>query len=111
MRIEKRKSVIGLSLVTAMLLGSSAYAGKIIGVDATTTYVPTETPTQFGFGGWNFDNVNVRITDLDYNTIDKNFDISDGTYDVMILGDSFESDISTGLEIRVHLHGKDWPVG
>ena len=24
---------------------------------------------------------------------------------------SFESDISTGGEIRGHLHGKDWPVG
>ena len=106
-----KKRVLGLSLVTAILLGSSAYAGKIIGVDATTPYEPTDPLTQFGFGGWNFDNVDVKITDLEYNDIGKTFDISDGTYDEMVLGDSFESEILTDGEIRGHLHGKDWPVG
>jgi hypothetical protein len=62
----------GLSLAAVLLLGSSAYAGKIIGVTAGIDHVLTEPlPTQYGFvngiSGWNLDNVNVKITDLEFN--------------------------------------------
>jgi len=106
-----KNKFVGMSLVTAMLLGSSAYAGKIIGVDANASYEATTPPTQHGFGGWNLDNVIVKITDLDFNEIAKTFDPTNGTYDIMEIGDTFESEISTGGEIRGLLHGKNWPVG
>ena len=69
-----------------------------------------------GFGGWNLDNVDVKITDLDYNTIaTKNFTKSDGSYSTMEVGDTFEVDIHDSLDtsgtIMAKLHGKDWPVG
>ena len=97
-----------------MLLSSNAYAGKIVGVDANAPYVATTPPTQHGFvngvSGWNLDNVNVKITDLNYVEISKQF-YPDGTYDLMDINDSFESEISSDGEIRGLLHGKDWPVG
>lgn len=110
-----RNKIFGLSLVTAMLLGSSAYAGKIIGVDASTPYTKSVPQTQFGWGGWDLvkSNVVVNITDRGYeNPIPDSFDITTGTYDPALLVDrSFESFISTGGEVRARLHGKDWPVG
>ena len=69
-----------------------------------------------GFGGWNLGNVNVKMTDLDYVLNGKTFDETDGSYDPMVLGDTFESDIhdtiaaNTGV-VLVNLHGKNWPVG
>ena len=51
------------------------------------------------------------MTDVEYNPTSKNFNPGDGTYDVMIEGDSFESQIMTDGEHRGNLHGKDWPVG
>jgi len=112
-----RNKVFGLSLVTAMLLGSSAYAGKII-TNAGDPQNPSSTWTknyQYGFGGWNFDNVNVRIVSTsDYNTPTLgSFNTSTGYYTGMGEGMSFVSDIkdrSTGT-IIANLHGKDWPVG
>ena len=111
MENEKRKSVVGLSLVTAMLLGSSAYAGKII-TDADVNNIVVEENKQFGFGGWNFDNIDVRIVDVaDFSGSIGDFNTTTGIYSAMTYEESFESDISTGGEIRGHLHGKDWPVG
>jgi len=108
-----KTNFVKMSLAAAMLLGSSAYAGKIIGVTAGTPHVLTEPlPTQYGFGGWNLDNVNVRMikveTGEDSGLI---FNESNGTYDIMTFGDSFRSDISVDNEIRGILSGKDWPVG
>ncbi len=103
-----KKRVLGLSLVAAMLLGSSAYAGKII-TDADS--VAWTQNKQYGFGGWNLNDVVVNMTDIDYNVIAKTFDTVDGTYDTMVAGDSFESYIMTEGEHRGNLHGKDWPVG
>lgn len=69
-----------------------------------------------GFGGWNLDNVNVKITDLDFNEITtKSFTKSDGSYSDMVVGDTFESDIYNSLDttgtVMAKLHGKNWPVG
>jgi len=123
MKTQNGKNVLGLSLVTAMLLGSSAYAGKIVTnagdpTDASNIRVDNQ---QYGFGGWNFDNVNVRIVDVN----DFTGDI--GTFDTLIIGaytglvseTSFESDIKditynprvSGNTVMGHLHGKDYPVG
>ncbi len=105
-----KTNIVKMSLVTAILLSPGAYAGLIIGANASAPYVPTTPPTQFGFGGWDLGNVAVKITDTEYNTIAKTF-YPDGSYDKMVLGDSFESEISTDGEVRGLLHGKDWPVG
>ncbi len=108
---NKKERYIGLSLITVLMLGTSAYAGKIIGANASDPYVATTPATQSGFGGWDLTNVTVKITDLNYNEIAKLFDTSNGTYDTMTVGDSFESQISTNDVHRGNLHGKDWPVG
>ncbi|NOR55671.1 MAG: choice-of-anchor F family protein [Sulfurovum sp.] len=116
MKSENGKSILGLSLVVAMLLGSSAYAGKIKGADATDAYVPTvPLPTQFGFGGWSFDNVDVRIVNVaDFSGSIGDFNTTTGVYSSMTYEESFESDIISredNVTIMGHLHGKDWPVG
>ena len=113
MKTQNGKNVLGLSLVTAMLLGSSAYAGKIIGVDAGTAYDNTTPPTQYGFGGWNFENIDVRIVDVsDFSGNVGDFNTITGVYTAMGADMSFESDIKNEADVVVgHLHGKDWPVG
>ena len=101
-----------MSLTTVLLLSTSVYAGKIIGVEANTPYVAEEPPRQYGFGGWNLDNVNVKITDLDFVEISKTFNETNGTYDAMVVGDTFESDIlDSENNVLGRLHGKDWPLG
>ena len=117
---------IGLSLMATMLLGSSAYAGKIIGIDAGTPWEDnvTNPPQQYGFGGWNLENVNVKMVLVDdMTTVIGDFNTTDGTYTQMELGDTFESEIynitdynatsgnTVGTTVMAHLHGKDWPVG
>jgi len=106
-----KRNIIKMSLISAMVLSTGSYAGKIIGVTAGTPHALTEPPTQYGFGGWNLNNVNVKITDLEFNEIDKQFNPNDGTYDPMEIGDTFESELWVGEEIRGLLHGKNWPVG
>jgi len=108
---EMKKNIVKMSLVTAMLLSSGVYAGTIIGSNATDAYVATTPPTQTGFGGWDLIDVVVKMTDTDYNPISKTFNTGDGSYDPMVVGDSFESQIMTEGEHRGNLHGKDWPVG
>ena len=49
MKKNYKNKFLSMSLVTAMLLGTSAYAGKIIGANPTDEVLPL---TQFGFGGW-----------------------------------------------------------
>ena len=109
------KRTLGLSLVAAMLLGSSAYAGKIITnagdpTDASNIRVDNQ---QYGFGGWNFDNVNVRIVDVNDFTGDiGTFNTVTGAYTGLVPETSFESDIKNAAGTVVgHLHGKDYPVG
>ena len=112
MKTCKKTNLVKMSLAAVLLLSTAAYAGKIVGVEANTPYVAEEPPKQYGFGGWNLDNVNVKITDLDFVEISKTFNETNGTYDAMVSGDSFESDIldSEG-KVLGRLHGKDWPLG
>ncbi len=115
MKLQSEKKFLGLSLVTAMLLGTSAYAGKIITdagdpADAGNIRVDNQ---QYGFGGWNFDNVNVRIVDVNDFTGDiGEFNTTTGEYIGLVPETSFESDIkNTAGTVVGHLHGKDYPVG
>ncbi|MCW8821013.1 MAG: choice-of-anchor F family protein, partial [Sulfurovum sp.] len=104
-----KTNIVKMSLVTAMLLSSGAYAGHIIGANPGDT---VELETQFGFGGWNLDDVVVSIVSVtDFTTVTGTFEPTDGTYTTMVVGDSFESAISTEAEVRGLLHGKNWPVG
>ncbi|CAA6824695.1 MAG: Unknown protein [uncultured Thiotrichaceae bacterium] len=114
-RTVSEKGAFGLSVAIAMILGSHAYAGKIIS-DApegdTLSSATSTTNKQFGFGGWNLDNVEIRVVDTDDFTGNVgSFNEADGTYTGMRADKSFEADITTGGEVRGHLHGKDWPVG
>ena len=59
-----KRNVLKLSLVTAMLLGSNAYAG-LIKTDADLSNIVVTPDKQFGWGGWNLDNVNVRMIDVE----------------------------------------------
>lgn len=114
MKYEHRTKIIGLSIVVAALLGSNVYAGKII-TDADVNNIVVTADTQYGFGGWNFDNIDVRIVNIeDFSTALPGtfFSTVDGSYTTMGTDESFESDIKNELGVVVgHLHGKDWPVG
>lgn len=108
------KKKLGLSLIASMTLLSTVYAGKII-TNAGDVENPIITPNnQYGFGGWNFDNVNVRIVNTDaFSGSVGTFYDNNGTYTPMGENMSFESDIWSldGMTLLAHLHGKDWPVG
>ncbi|HEY9191184.1 MAG TPA: choice-of-anchor F family protein [Sulfurovum sp.] len=110
-----RTNFVKMSVAAAMLLASNAYAGKIIGADADAPYVETTPPTQHGFGGWNFDNVDVRMINAETGELSgEEFYEVDGTYTPLTYGDSFASDITvseTNTTIMGTLNGKDWPVG
>jgi len=109
-----KRNIVKMSLVAGMLLGTNAYAGKII-TDADLSNVVVEASTQFGFGGWNLDNVNVRMVNAETGAATGGiFNELDGTYDAMAAGESFDSDILGGddnVTVMGELHGKDWPVG
>ncbi|EIF51257.1 choice-of-anchor F family protein [Sulfurovum sp. AR] len=110
MKKNYKNKILGMSVAAAMLLGSSVYAGKIIGATPGDTVFDS---TQFGYGGWSLDNVVVNITsDSDFSDIIYG-DIlqASAVYPEMDDTMSFESIISTGGEVRGKLHGKDWPVG
>lgn len=87
---------IGLSVMAAMLLGSSAYAAQIVGADVggADPYAEWNPNTQFGFGGLNLENVTVNMITADGNApIVGTFDPITGEYPVMALGDSYESSV------------------
>lgn len=131
MKNTNRKKFLGLSVAAALLLSTSMYAGKIITnatYDANITNSSAAIVTankQFGFGGWNLENVVVKvvsITDYTLALVGSWFDELTGEYSsaagtpatAMSAGMSFESDIYSrdgSNEIRGRLHGKDWPVG
>ncbi|UPT76567.1 choice-of-anchor F family protein [Sulfurovum sp. XGS-02] len=114
MKKNYKNKILGMSAAAAMLLSSSAYAGKII--TDTDTQGWNEL-TQYGFGGWNLENVVVNITsdqnfsNIIYGDIFPDPTSTDGSYPTMDDTMSFESIISVGGEERGKLHGKDWPVG
>jgi hypothetical protein len=104
-----KKNIIKLSLLATVVLTSSVYAGNII-TDADQGIVTAN--KQFGYGGWNLDNVDVKIVQLsDHHHNIGTFNEADGTYSTMGVGYSFESDIYGVAGVMGRLHGKDWPVG
>jgi len=101
------KKAVGLSLVTAVVLGTNAYAGLIKTDAGDVTNPVVEQNKQYGFGGWNMDNVNVLINDTE-----GLFNNDDGTYSEYSSEDSnFTSEITTEGAVRARLNGKDWPIG
>ena len=102
----------GLSLAAFLVLAPFSEAGKI------GPLVDQASPAHSsGYGGWNLNNVDVKMTDTDFvlDVTKTIFDKSNGSYATMVLGDSFESDIHDSLDtsgpVLVNLHGKNWPVG
>ena len=67
--------LIALSLITIISLNSSLIAGKI------TTQTQGMPSNVDGFNGWNLDNVDVLITDTNYQSNGKNYDQNTGSYD------------------------------
>ena len=113
--MKRNTKMILLSSTVILLLSSTVYAGKIL-TDAEVNDINVTTDQQFGFGGWNFDNVDVRIVDTsDFSTAlpGTGFDTLTGSYQTMDYNQSYESDIKDVITGTVmgHLHGKDWPVG
>ena len=119
-----KKTPMALALATAvtMLLSSNIQAGQIVtdapeGEELKTAV--SEANKQFGFGGWDISpssNVTVNVVDAeDLVTVTGSFDQETGIYSDMVLGHSFESEITSTdgevEEIRGLLHGKDYPVG
>ncbi len=116
MKKNYKNKILDMSVAAAMLLGSSAYAGKIIGANPPSAPLEPNLSQQFGFGGWDFGNVDVRIVNInDFSTPLPGtiFDTTDGTYTSMDYNQSFESVIKEigSAEERGLLHGKNWPVG
>jgi len=111
----QENKLITLSLVAMLGVLPLLEAGKISGPFSTPLVDQAAPSHSSGFGGWNLGNVNVKMTDSNYAPNGKTFDKSDGSYDAMVDGDSFESDIYDSLDtsgtVMVNLHGKDWPVG
>ena len=112
MKTHNNSKVIGLSLVLLLGLSTVIEAGRI-GPLVDQLDPPAKSS---GYGGWDLANVDVKVTDLDFTEIAKTFDKTDGSYSpVMVLGDSFESDIYDSVDtsgaVLVNLHGKNWPVG
>ena len=121
------KKGVALSAIAILMLGSNAYAGKIISdadlnLKGSAGYVVEN--KQFGFGGWDFGNIDVRIVNVDdFSTAlpGSEFDTETGIYTPMEANMSFESDIkdityapgsqTVGTTVMGQLHGKDWPVG
>jgi len=103
MKLHSKSKMIGLSIIACLGLVGTLNAGII------TTNPAASTP---GYGGWNLGNVDVFVTDLDFNPISKGFNKTDGSYDTMVVGDTFESQVKDdGSVIMGKLHGKNWPVG
>jgi len=102
-------NIIKYSLLAAVVLSSGTFAGHIV-TDTDMGFTPNK---QFGFGGWNLDNVNVKITQEPfYNHNVGTFNALDGTYSTMGYGYSFESEIrGEDGSVTGKLHGKDWPIG
>ena len=111
------KSKFKLSLVAAACMSVAAvpvYAGQIVGVQQGAPSPTLANDWDNGFGGWNLDNVNVKIVNVDTGEVveGKTFNKADGSYTEMVLGDTFVSEVNDGAgNIMSNLHGKDWPVG
>ena len=89
--------MVKMSLVASMLLTSGAYSAQIIGADVTDPDNPVpqwDAGFQFGFDGWNLENVTVNmVTGDDNDPIVGTFDPDTGSYPIMALGDSYESSV------------------
>ena len=59
-----KTNMVKMSLVAVMVLSSGAYAG-MIKTNADLNDATVLDNQQFGFGGWNLDNVNVKIVSTD----------------------------------------------
>lgn len=116
-KVMMRKNTFKLSLIAGLCLGaevSVVNADRLIGVQQSLPS-PVVAADEQGFGAWNLDNVNVRIVDVDSGlTVGKTYDETDGSYDPMVVGDTFVSDVTNqinGGTVMANLFGKNWPVG
>lgn len=113
MKNENFSKKVRLSILVSMLLSSNIYAGKIM-TDANLSNIIVTENKQFGFKGLNFNNLDVRIVDIqDFMGDLGEFNTLTGIYSGLGVDMSFETDIynSDKDTILGHLHGKDWPVG
>lgn len=123
MKTKQTKKLL-LLLAACLLNTAPAQADNVVGITGPTSAVQTQGTAitdydfssykQFGFGGWDLDNVTVRIVSTtDVTTITSTFYPSTGIYDPMISGDTFISYITDGPggSRTGSLKGKDWPVG
>lgn len=100
--------MVKMSVVTAMLLSSGAYAAQIVGADANESRTDN---IQFGFGGLNLENVTVNLSTGD------DFNVTDGSYTPMALGDTYESSVFSSDDDKLdestrlgYVTQKIWPI-
>jgi len=117
------KNAFRLSALSAALLVMSVpvNAGQIVGVQQalpSPQWVDPADDVKNGFGGWNINpatngNVNVKIIDAETGLeVAKTFDPTDGSYDAMVVGEGFVSEVTDGAGVVTGtVHGKTWPVG
>jgi len=104
----KLKHLIKLtSAATIATIMVSSQAGIIT---STQSFTGAE-----GFGGWNFSNVVVNVTDglFDYNTGAYSFEpTSDGTYSADLYNGYYDPDgVMIGTTVMATIYAKDHPVG
>ncbi len=115
------RKVFKLSLIAAACMAASApvFAGQIIGIQQAAPSPQFTDPAdeyKNGFGGWNLDNANVKIVNIDtgVDVAGKAYNPADGSYTPMVVGEGFVSELTDGAATPVvmgTLHGKDWPKG
>lgn len=122
MTLKKSKTQIASAVslaLSSMMLAGSLHAG-VINNDNNAPNVlgacGADTSDQIAcVGAWNLDNVQVNLIRLiDGSVFSASFNELTGAYDQMVVGDSFRSLISDGVNgasITGILSGKDWPVG
>ncbi|MBF6059012.1 choice-of-anchor F family protein [Thiomicrorhabdus heinhorstiae] len=107
-----------------MSVAMGAHADTITGIQGTNVGTQSQVVqdydftslVQFGWGGWNHDNVSVKIVNAETGEeiASKSFDNATGAYSAMVEGESFASYINNGVNVDSptgKLTGKDWPVG
>ncbi|MDG6773065.1 choice-of-anchor F family protein [Thiomicrorhabdus sp. ZW0627] len=106
-----------LSMIASACLMAvpTVQAGQIVGVAQGTPSSNLTEEWKNGFGGWNLGNIEVKIVDAETGAVlNKTFNETDGSYNAMVSGDTFQSLIYDGVgsgTLMGRLTGKNWPVG
>ena len=116
-------SAVSLAL-SSMMLSGGLNAGVIDNLNNTSKYVPgsllgtcgtTDAATEACVGAWDLGNVTVKLFRADGTEFGiGTFNETDGTYETMLVGDSFSSVVNDWDDpslVMAKVGGKVWPIG